>query len=67
MIETLALTQRVQTASPQNTKTYSQRDVDQLLEQSRVENKSDRRNFETHIRNQYSSEIKHLKQNIKSK
>ena len=33
------------------TKTYSQKDIDQLLEQSRVENITDRKNFETHIRN----------------
>ena len=37
------------TASPKNTKIYSQKDVDQLLEQSRVENITDRKNFETHI------------------
>ena len=49
------------TTSPQNTKTYSQRDVDQLLEHSRIQNITDRRNFETHIRNQYSSEIENLK------
>ena len=36
-------------ASPQNIKTYSQIDVDQLLGQSREENKIDRRNLETHI------------------
>ena len=49
------------TANPQNTKTYSQRDVDQLLEHSRMQNITDRRNFETHIWNQYSSEIENLK------
>ena len=49
------------TASPQNTKTYSQRDVDQLLEHSRIQIITDRRNFETHIQNQYSSEIENLK------
>ena len=37
------------TASPQNTKTYSQKDVDQLLEQSRMQNITDRRNFGTDI------------------
>ena len=37
------------TASPQNTKTYSQKDVDHLLVQSRVENVTDRKNFEKHI------------------
>ena len=37
------------TASPQNTKTYSQKDVDELLEHSRMENITDKRNFETHI------------------
>ena len=40
------------TASPQNTRTYSQKDVDQLLAQSRVENVTDRKNFEKHIQNQ---------------
>ena len=40
------------TASPQNTRTYSQKDVDQLLAQSRVENITDRKNFEKHIQNQ---------------
>ena len=49
------------TASPQNAKTYSQGDVDQLLEHSRVQNIADRRNFETHIQNQYSSQIENLK------
>ena len=49
------------TASPQNTKTYSQRDVDQSLEHSRIQNITERRNFETHIQNQYSSEIENLK------
>ena len=49
------------TASPQNTKTYSQKDVDQLLERTKMENITDRRNFETHIRNQYISEIENLK------
>ena len=51
----------INTASPQNTRTYSQKDVDHLLEQSRMANKSDRRNFEKHIRSQYSSEIENLK------
>ena len=51
----------INTASPQNTRTYSQKDVDQLLAQSRVENVTDRKNFEKHIRNQYSSEIENLK------
>ena len=37
------------TASPQNTRTYSQRDVDQLLQHSRMKEMADRRNFETHI------------------
>ena len=37
------------TASPQNTKTYSQKDVDQLLEYTKMEYITDRRNFETHI------------------
>ena len=46
---------------PPNSKTYSQQDVDQLLEQSRIQNKTDRKHFETHIRNQYSSEMEHLK------
>ena len=46
------------TASPQNTKTYS---IDQLLEHYRMQNITDRKNFETHIRNQYSSEIENLK------
>ena len=55
------------TASPQNTRTYSQRDVDQLLEHSRMRDMVDRRNFETHIQNQYTSEIENLKQNTKSK
>ena len=46
---------------PPNSKTYSQQDVERLLEQSRIQNISDRKNFETHIRNQYSSEMEHLK------
>ena len=55
------------TPSPQNTKTYSQRDVDQLSEQSRMENKviegTLKHTFEinTHLK------LKILKQNIKSK
>ena len=35
--------------TPQNTKTYSQKDVDQLLECTKMENITDRKNFETHI------------------
>ena len=46
---------------PPNSKTYSQQDVKQLLEQSRIQNVSDRKKFETHIQNQYSSEMDHLK------
>ena len=46
---------------PPNSKTYSQQDVERLLEQSRIQNVSDRKNFETHIQNQYSSEMEHLK------
>ena len=42
-------------------KTYSQKDVDQLLECTKMENITDRRNFETHIQNQYISEIENLK------
>ena len=34
---------------PPNLKTYSQQDVEWLLEQSRIQNISDRKNFETHI------------------
>ena len=34
---------------PPNSKTYSQQDVDQLLEHSRIQNITDRRHFETHI------------------
>ena len=37
------------TTSSQNTKTSSQKDVDQLLEGSKMENVTDRRNFETHV------------------
>ena len=46
---------------PPNSKTYFQQDVDQLLEHSRIQNITDRRNFETHIQNQYSSEMENLK------
>ena len=34
---------------PPNSKTYSQRDVDRLLEQSRLQDITDKRNLETHI------------------
>ena len=46
---------------PPNSKTYSQKDVDRLLEQSRLQDITDKRNLETHIRNQYSSAMEHLK------
>ena len=46
---------------PPNSKTYSQKDVDYLLEQSRLQDITDKRNLETHIRNQYSSAMEHLK------
>ena len=46
---------------PPNSKTYSQQDVEWLLEQSRIQNISDKEKFEIHIRNQYSSEMEHLK------
>ena len=56
------------TASPQNTKTYSQRDVDQLLEHSRMQNITDRRNFETHtFKINIQLKLKFKKQNTKSK
>ena len=46
---------------PPNSKTYSQKDVDHLLEQSRLQDITDKRNLETHIRNQYSSAMENLK------
>ena len=46
---------------PPNSKTYSQKDVDHLLEQSRLQDITDKRNLETHIRNQCSSAMEHLK------
>ena len=46
---------------PPNSKTYSQKDVDHLLEQSRLQDITDKRNLETHICNQYSSAMEHLK------
>ena len=35
--------------------------MDQLLEHTKMENITDRRNFETYIQNQYISEIENLK------
>ena len=46
---------------PPNSKTYSQKDVDDLLEQSRLQDITGKKNFETHIHNQYSSAMEHLK------
>ena len=46
---------------PPNSKTYSQKDVDHLLEQSRLQDITDKRNLETHICNQYSSAMENLK------
>ena len=46
---------------PPNSKTYSQKDVDRLLEQSRLQDITDKRNLETHICNQYSSAMENLK------
>ena len=46
---------------PPNSKTYSQKDVDRLLEQSRLQDITDKRNLETHIRNQYSFAMEQLK------
>ena len=46
---------------PPNSKTYSQKDVDRLLEQSRLQDITDKRNLETHIRNQYSAAMENLK------
>ena len=40
---------------------HSQKDVDNLLEQSRLQDITDKRNLETHICNQYSSAMEHLK------
>ena len=46
---------------PPNSKTYSQKDVDHLLEQSRLQDITDKRNLETHIHNQYPSAMENLK------
>ena len=54
------------TANPQNTKTYSQGDVDKLLEHSRMQNVTDRRNFEI-LKTEHQEQIASIETKIAEK